>query len=77
MKPKDRIDRAIRTLAELWDELEMFTLDTSLADQSEVCQGHADLAAHAVANALEHMEHTRDYYRSVPEWAEDTAVLTG
>lgn len=78
MNPKDRIAKAINTLTELWDELEPLALD-SLKSQSEKCQEHAELAAHAVALALEHMEHARDYYdgkpKAVPDWTEDTAVL--
>lgn len=79
MNPKDRLDRAIATLTELWGELELFTLDDSLKSQSESCQAQAELCAHAVAKALEHMERARDRYRDapkpVPSWAEDTIPL--
>lgn len=79
MNPRDRIARAITTLSELYDELELFTLDDSLKEQSDMCRKYAEQGQGAVAEALAHMELARDRCRSqpkpVPSWAEDTIPL--
>lgn len=77
MNPRERIDRAITTLSELYDELELFTLDDSLKEQSDMCRWYAEQSQRAVADALARMELARDRCRATPSWAEDTAVLTG
>lgn len=79
MNPRERIDRAIHALSELYDELELFTLDDSLKEQSDMCRKYAEQSQRAIAEALAHMELARDRCRgepqAVPSWAEDTIPL--
>ncbi|MEE9393377.1 MAG: hypothetical protein V3W41_12820 [Planctomycetota bacterium] len=75
MSPRDRINATIKTLAELYDTLELFTLDDSLKEQSDMCRKYAEQRQRAVAEALAHMELARDRCRSEPPWGEDTIPL--
>ncbi len=75
MTPRDRINATIKTLAELYDTLELFTLDDSLKEQSDMCRKYAEQSQRAVAEALAHMELARDRCRQTPAWGEDTIPL--
>lgn len=77
MNPRDRINAAIKALAEVSDSLELLTLDDSLKEQSDSCRNHADIARYAVVEAISELEDTRDRYRTqqVPPWADDTVPL--
>jgi hypothetical protein len=75
MNPRDRINQSITILAELYDTLELFTLDDSLKEQSDMCRQYAEQSQRAVAEALAHMELARDRCRATPSWAEDTIPL--